>query len=326
MISDRISDPESITRQLALEILRADDSELPALVESSRHTKAAHFGSSFQFCSIINARSGACNADCKFCAQSSFYKTGAPVYGLVSQDDILAGARLAEEAGAVRYGIVTSGTAPAWSDLLRICEAVREIRRTLRIIPDCSIGIVNNRALSLLKEAGIDRIHHNLETSREFYPQISSVYKWDDKFDYIKRVKAHGFSLCSGGIFGMGESDEDIVSLAWSLKDVSPESIPINFLVPIEGTPLMGQGNMTPGRALRIVILFRLLFPSSEVRLCGGRETHLLEFERTALSVADSAMVGGYLTRPQRPPAEDRRLIEDLGCALVRPGEILLPQ
>lgn len=326
LLADRISaGPEMITRELALEILRAGDDEMPALLDLSRKTKAANFGHTFQFCSIINAKSGACNADCKFCAQSSFYKTAAPVYDLVSLEEIMEGARQAEEAGAIRYGIVTSGTSPTWSDLQRICEAVREIRRTMKIIPDCSIGIVNNKALALLREAGIDRIHHNLETSKEYYPRIGTIYKWPDKFDYVQRVKQHGFSLCSGGIFGMGEKDEDVVSLAWSLREVDPESIPVNFLVPIEGTPLFGDNFMTPGRALRIVILYRLLFPDKEVRICGGRETHLLENEKVAMSVADSAMVGGYLTRPQRPASEDRRMVEELGCVVVKPGEALQP-
>ncbi len=274
-------------------------------------------GCSFEFCSIINAKSGLCDRGCAFCAQAYPDRTKAPVYPLVSVEQMLEGAKAAKSIGALRYSIVTSGKGIKDAELERILEAVKRIRSEVGIKVDVSLGILSREQLRALKEAGVERIHHNLETSERFYPEVTTRINWRDKFNFAMMVKEEGLELCCGGLFGLGEDEIDWKLLADALSVLEPESVPINYLIPIQGTPLEGDSRLTPVDCVRIASYFRLRLPKSEIRICGGREYNLRELQSLAALVVNGFMVGGYLTRPGRDPLLDRQLIRDLGLELV---------
>ncbi len=274
-------------------------------------------GEFFEFCSIINAKSGLCDRGCAFCAQAYPEKTKAPVYPLVSKEKMLEGAWKAKEDGAKRYSIVTSGKRVTEREFAAILEAVSDIVRKVDIEVDVSLGIMPDEFLDELKQVGVKRIHHNLETSERFYPNVTTKIGWREKFNFAMRVKEKGFELCCGGLFGLGENEKDIELLADALMELQPESIPLNFLIPIPGTPLGNSNRLTPLQCLKIVCYFRVRFPKSEIRICGGREYNLRELQSIAATVVDGFMVGGYLTRPGRDVSLDRQLIKDLGYRLL---------
>ncbi len=307
---------KSINRGEALKILKDPRKEILSLVDKAKKVKKARWGNAFSFCSIINAKSGLCDGGCTFCAQAYPQRTHVPVYPLVSPEEMVKGAMKAEEAGAKRYSIVTSGRSPKEKELIHIIKGIEEIRRKTGLTIDVSLGILTSSQLKALKEAGVDRIHHNLETSERFYPQVTTRISWKDKRDFVEKAKEMGLSTCCGGILGIGEKEEDRVDLAFTLKEAEVDSVPINFLIPIPGTPLEGKGDLNPIQCLRIVAMFRLVLPEAEVRICGGREANLRDFQSLAAMMVNGFMVGGYLTRPGRDPALDLQLTQDLGLQL----------
>lgn len=266
-----------------------------------------------EFCSIINAKSGACSEDCKFCAQSKFYRTPINIYSLVPKDEILEGAYRGVEYGANRYCVVLSGKSATEEEVERICEAIGQIKEEGLPINVCvSAGTLDIDSLKKLKQAGVKRVNHNLEASENFFPTIVSTHSWRERLQTIKNIKAVGLSTCSGGIFGMGESKEDRVDLALTYRELEVDSIPLNFLMPIEGTPMEGAPGVTPLEALRIIAMFRFTNPRAELRLCGGREQNLRDFHGMAVLMTNALMVGGYLTRAGRDIKKDYQLLKDL--------------
>ncbi|RMH81096.1 MAG: biotin synthase BioB [Acidobacteria bacterium] len=267
-----------------------------------------------EFCSIINAKSGACSEDCRFCAQSKFYRTPINIYPLVPKDEILEGAYRGVEYGANRYCVVLSGRSATEEEVERICEAISQIKEESLPINVCvSAGTLDKGSLEKLKQAGVRRVNHNLEASENFFPNIVSTHSWRERLQTIKNIKAVGLSTCSGGIFGMGESKEDRVDLALTYRELEVDSIPLNFLMPIEGTPMEGATGVTPLEALRIIAMFRFTNPKAELRLCGGREQNLRDFHGMAVLMTNALMVGGYLTRAGRDIKKDYQLLKDLG-------------
>ncbi len=302
-----------LSYQEGLFLLEVDDLYVPLLVYYGQRIKEKFFGKEMEFCSIINAKSGACSEDCKFCAQSKFYKTPINIYNLVDEEEILEGAQRAVSFGANRYCVVLSGKKATKEEVLKIARAIRKIKEEGIPINVCvSAGTLDEEDLKILKEAGVKRINHNLETSKEFFPKIVSTHSWEDRFNTIKRVKEVGLSTCSGGVFGMGESKGDRVKLALTYRKLGVDSIPLNFLMPIEGTPLSNQRPLSPLEAIKIVALFRFSNPKAEIRLCGGREQTLRDFHGMASLMVNSLMVGGYLTRAGRDIRKDYQLLEDL--------------
>ncbi|BAT71367.1 biotin synthetase [Thermosulfidibacter takaii ABI70S6] len=271
----------------------------------------------FEFCSIINAKSGLCDRGCAFCAQAYPQKTKAPVYPLVSVEEMVKGAEQAEQNGALRYSIVTSGKRITDKEFEVILKAVKAIKNTTGLKVDVSIGIIPRDYLRELKSAGVERIHHNLETSERFYPNVTKKIEWREKFNFAQVVKEEGLELCCGGLLGLGEEEEDWKLLADALCELEPDSVPINFLIPIPGTPFENVKRLTPVDCVRIVSYFRLRLPKSEIRICGGREQNLRELQALAALVVNGFMVGGYLTRPGRDPSLDEQLIQDLGLKLL---------
>ncbi|MEZ0360708.1 MAG: biotin synthase BioB [Hydrogenobacter sp.] len=306
---------EPLTKDEALSILRLPDEYVAFLVYTAQKVKNAFFvPSKVEFCSIINAKSGACSEDCKFCAQSKFYKTPINIYPLVPKEEILEGAYRGVEFGANRYCVVLSGKSASHDEVERIADAVKQIKQVERLpINVCvSAGTLDEEDLLKLKSAGVKRINHNLETSERFFTNIVTTHTWRERYETIKRIKSVGLSTCCGGIFGMGETDEDRVDLALTYRKLEVDSIPLNFLMPIEGTPLQEAPGVNPIEALKIIAMFRLTNPKAELRLCGGREQTLRDFHGMAVLMTNAMMVGGYLTRAGRDIKKDYQLLKDM--------------
>ena len=283
------------------------------LMARALELKLANRGREVALCAIINAKSGKCSEDCRFCAQSAHYSTDAPVYPLKGCDEVLVAANQALEDGAEHFSMVTSGRGLGRADVDKVAEIVAEIRRQVPIKVCASLGILGPEEFNILREAGICRYHHNLESSREFFPRIVSTHTFEDRINTIRAAQAAGLEVCAGGIFGLGESEADRISMALSLQELEVESVPINILIPLPGTPLHGQKNLGVRDILRSIALYRILLPTIPIRLAAGRESALDDFLSTAfLAGADGMMIGGYLTERGRSASKDTLFIEQI--------------
>ncbi len=310
------------TRVEALEILRSPDSLLRELLWEAFRVREAHFGRKVKVCVLQNARSGLCPEDCHYCSQSSVSSAEIPRYRLLPEETLVAAARQAVASGARRYCMVTSGRGPSERDLGRLTQATRRIKAEFPDLEICvSLGIMSEDDARSLKAAGVGWVNHNLNTSERFHPSICTTHSYADRVATVRHVKAAGLSTCSGGIVGMGENDEDVVELALALRDLGVDSLPVNFLHPIDGTPLEGVGFLDPARALRALCLFRFANPRSEIRAAGGRERNLGEWQSLALFPANSIFVSGYLTTPGQSPEAARRMIEQMGFEVEASGD-----
>lgn len=305
---------ESPTRLQGINILRASGSEFTAYMAGAHHLKEKHFGDIAQLCSIINAKSGRCQENCAFCAQSAHHQSTPPVYPLKSREEIIDGARQAQEEGSHCFGIVTSGTKPeAGEEFDTVLSAIREIRERFDIEPSASLGLLTSELAKELAEAGCVTYHHNLETSRSFFPNICTTHDYEEDIDTVKLAKATGMKVCCGGIFGLGESQEQRVELAETLRELDVDSIPLNFLNPIQGTPLEGHQSLSPMDCVRAVTMFRYFLPDKPISVCGGRETNLRELQSWLfMAGASGTMVGNYLTTSGRSREIDMQMFSDL--------------
>ena len=313
VLAEQVLQGHSVTREEGLELLQTDDASLLPLVNAAYTIRHAHFGRKVTIQMLFNAKSGACQEDCHYCSQSSISTAPIDRYALVSPEEMLKAARQAHEAKAERYCVVISGRSPLEKEVDDIASAVTRIKRELPMQVCCSLGLLTEPQARRLKAAGVDRINHNLNTSEAYHSSICTTHTYQDRMTTLRNARAAGLELCSGGIVGMGESDEDLVDLALALKDVNPDSIPLNMLHPIPGTPLADAGHLTPQRCLKILCLFRFIHPQRELRAAGGREFNLRSLQPMALYVADSLFVNGYLTTPGQPGQEVERMITDMG-------------
>jgi biotin synthase len=320
-LANRVLSGEELTKEDGLKILKTPKEYLLDLVEEGKKVREAFFKDEVEFCSLINAKNGACSEDCSFCAQSSKYNTPINPYPLVSKEELLEGAEKSISLNANRYCIVMSGRRATKEEIEKVADAVKEIRKKYPIKVCVSLGSIDEEDLRKLKEAGVDRVNHNLETSKNHFSNIVSTHTWEERYNTIKNIQKVGLSTCTGGIFGVGETDEDIVDLAITYRELKVHSIPLNFLIPIPGTPLYEKSNINPEKALKIVVLFKLFNPKSEIRLCGGREQNLAEYHDLAMEVANCLMAGGYLTRAGRSPRKDKEMIKKLKRKLILNGE-----
>ncbi len=275
-------------------------------------------GNTVDLCSIINAKSGSCPEDCSFCAQSAHSKgkTDTKTYSLLNRDEILGAAESAKKYGAKRFCVVTSGRKPAKKELDTICKHIYEIRKT-GLLPCATLGMLDIKELKQLKDSGLNRYHHNLETSEAFFSEICSTHTYRDKIRTIEASKSIGLSICSGGIFGLGESWDDRIDMAFALKELGVDSVPINYLTPVKGTTLDSKNLLNPLEALKIIAIFRLLLPDKEIRVCGGRPMTLRDLNsQIFLSGADGLLIGNYLTTEGRRPEEDLQMIRDMGLEI----------
>ncbi len=304
---------ETLTRNESLTVLGSPDEQTLELLDAAFRVRERYFGRKVRLQMLLNAKSGACQEDCHYCSQSSISTADIDQYGLLSRAQMVEGARRAAAAKAQRYCIVISGRSPLDREVAEISEAVQAIKREVPIQVCCSLGLLKETQAQQLKAAGVDRINHNLNTSEAYHSAICTTHSFQDRLSTIHHARAAGLEICSGGIIGMGESDDDIINLALALREVKPDSIPLNMLHPVPGTPLENSHHLTPQRCLKVLCLFRFLHPRTEIRIAGGREFNLRTLQPLALYPADSLFVGGYLTTPGQPPPEAWKMIEDLG-------------
>jgi biotin synthase len=286
---------------------------LQELMAEALKIKLSERGTDFSLCTIINAKSGKCSENCAFCVQSGHFKTEAPVYPLKEPEEILAAARAAKDTGAQRFSLVTSGRGPSDGEVDKIAAIIAEIRVRIGIKVCASLGIMNGKQLKRLKDAGMSRYHHNLETSREYFDRIVSTHSFEERLDTIRAAQEEGLEVCAGGIVGLGESEDDRISLAVTLAELGVDSVPFNILIPLPGTPLSHLSPLSPAEILRAISLFRIICRKGPLRLCAGRESALGDFLAMAfMAGADGMMIGGYLTQRGRKPEEDHRLVDQV--------------
>jgi biotin synthase len=304
---------ELLSPQEMRAVLNAPDETLPELLGAAFRVRRHFFGKRVQVHVLQNAKSGLCPEDCHYCSQSSVSEAPIDRYPFLPKEKLIDGALRAKAAGAVRYCIVNSGRGPTDKEIQEIAEVVREIKRRVDIDICCSLGLMTQEKVRALKAAGVGRVNHNLNTSRQYHPEIVTTHSYDDRVETLESVKAAGVSTCSGGIIGMGETDDDIIEMALALRELDVDSIPVNFLHSIPGTPFQGNGHLTPQRCLKTLCLFRFVNPSKEIRVAGGREVNLRSLQPLSLYPANSIFVNGYLTTPGQKASDAHQMIEDLG-------------
>lgn len=302
-----------VTRDEALAMLAAPDAEVLYLLAAAHRLRRAHWGDEVHLHVLMNAQSGLCPEDCGYCSQSIVSTADIETYPRRQADDILDGARKAEAAGASTYCIVMSGRGPNDRAVDAMCDAVRRVKAETGLKVCGCFGLLDEDQARRLKDAGVDRYNHNLNTSRRHTPQIVQTHTYDDRVVTLGHVKAAGISPCSGLIAGMGEADEDLVDAALALRDLDVDSIPVNFLHSIPGTPLGGMRELTPNHCLKVLCMVRFVNPAKELRVAGGRELNLRSLQPLALYVANSIFLGDYLTTGGQAAESDLAMIDDLG-------------
>lgn len=312
------SDAARAAARAALARPSTEEAVRPVLDEAER-LRRLHWGRRVRLHRLANIKAGACTEDCAFCAQSVRFRSPIARWNWVDGGTMLAEAARADAASAAKVCYVAAVRGPTDAEVDRICEAVREVKARFPRLKVClSLGLLKEGQAERLAAAGVDRYNHNLETSERFFPNVTSTHRWRDRYETIRRVRAAGIEACSGGIVGMGETDEDLADLAASLAELEVESVPVNFLVPRPGTPFEGRPKVAPWRALKALAAFRLALPEVDLRVAAGREAVLGEMWPEALCAANSFFTDGYLTTPGTPPAEDAAVLARLGYEVER--------
>jgi biotin synthase len=312
-LSRRVLDGGDLTRAEARGLFTLEGEGVYDLFYAAHKVRRHFHGNRVTFCSILPTKFGHCSEDCKFCAQSAHYDTGITPHPMMDAAEVESACRSARENGASAFGIVNSGRGPTKREWPKIMEAVRAMKEVDGICHCATLGRLDEGQARDLKEAGVRRINHNLETSREFYPQIVSTHDWQERVDTVRLAQKVGLETCCGCIFGMGESVDDRVSLAFSLKELNPNVVPLNFLFPIPGTPLENAPRLRPLEILKIIAVMRLVLPRQDLKVAGGREKNLRDLQSWIFYVgATSGLIGNYLATYGRPSAEDLQMIEDL--------------
>ena len=309
-MKQRVLNGELIGKEEALWLAEQPLSELSKAADEIRR----HFcGNGFDICTIINGKSGRCSEDCKYCAQSAFYHTGAEEYPLLSTEEITEQAKYNDDRGVLRYSIVTSGKRLSDREVDRMCESIRDIKEKTGIAVCVSFGLLNEEQYRRLKEAGAERVHNNLESSRAYFPQVCTTHTFDDKIAAIRAAQAAGMSVCSGGIMGLGETMEDRIDMVLTIRELGVRSIPVNMLNPIPGTPYEHNRRLTGDDMRRIVAVFRFLVPDASIRLAGGRGLLSDKGRACFCSGANAAISGDMLTTAGITIEQDMKLLEELG-------------
>ncbi len=320
-LADKALAGELLTRGEALSVLACDDEQLLPLLQAAFRVRRAHFGRKVKLNMLVNAKSGICPEDCGYCSQSIVSTADVPKYQMLSRDVLLDGAREAWVRKAGTYCIVASGRRPSKRELAEVTAAVRAIKEELPLKICACLGLLSDEEAQELRAAGVDRYNHNLNTSRDHHGEITTTHTYDDRVATVESVKRAGISPCSGFIAGMRETDGQLVDVAFALRELDADSIPVNFLNAIPGTPLEGTHDLDPRRCLKVLALLRFVCPEKEIRVAGGREVNLGSLQPLALYPANAIFIGDYLTTPGQAAEADYRMIEDLGfeieaCAL----------
>ena len=320
-LGQKILNGQEITREEAEQLISVSNEDTMLLLAMADKIRAKFQGPAVDCCAIINGRSGRCTENCKFCAQSAHYHTGVKEYPLLTEEEFVAAAKKAKAAGATRFSIVTSGRAQdEEKDFNHICHALTRIKKEVGMEVCCSLGLLTLDQAKRLKEAGATRFHSNIETAPSHFPDICSTHNFSDKMEALANAKKAGLRVCSGGIFGLGESLKQRVEMAFELKRLGIDSVPLNILNPIPGTPFEHNKPLPPLEILRTFAVFRFILPHAQIRTAGGREVNLRDLQCLALNGGlDGIMIGGYLTTGGRSPAEDEQMLQDLGRTRTQP-------
>jgi biotin synthase len=316
-LGQRVLDGGHLTRDEALWLFYLENvADIFDLLSWANRLREHFKGNKVHLCSIVNAKAGACSENCSFCAQSSFHQTGSPRYGFVDPEPVI---EAADEAN--RNGVTAVGLVAAWKGLNEgpmldeVCDRIRELKESGKTRPDASLGIIKSqRVADRLKEAGLECYGHNLESSKRFFPQHCTTHTYEDRVETIGYLKKAGLKICSGGIIGMGETREDRCDLAFSLKELGANVVPINILNPIPGTPFEKNAPLAPMEILKTIACFRFILPRQEIMIAGGRTVNLRDLQSMVFAAGASAlMVGNYLTTLNQPVEKDLQMLRDLG-------------
>ncbi len=319
-LAEQVLAGRSPDEQVLHDILSCPDDELLSLLHAAYQVRKTHFGNQVQLYYLKNAKSGLCPEDCGYCSQSKVSDAPIEKYVWLNEEKIFDGAKQAAENQAKTYCIVASGRGPTDREIGHVVNVVKRIKKELGLHICCCLGLLKPEQAKILAEAGVDRINHNLNTSREYYETICTTHTYQDRLDTLQVASDAGMELCSGIIVGMGETDADLVDVAVELSRLNVKSIPVNFLTSIEGTPLENVEQLTPQRCLKALCLFRFMHPATEIRIAGGREVHLRSLQAMGLYPANSIFVSDYLTTTGQTPHEDLEMIKDLGFEVVVQG------
>jgi biotin synthase len=312
--------PPLITRAEALALGEIEDhDQILALVDRAFEARSDQFGDSTDMCSLVNAKSGGCAEDCGFCAQSKYAEAPTPMHGMLSPDQILEHAKAAEAAGAHRFCMVTQGQGLSKRDFQNVIEGAKLVAEHTNLKRCASIGHMSVDRAKQLKEAGIQRVHHNVETAESYYPEVSSTVRYEGRLRTIDAVREAGLETCVGGILNLGETREQRVEMAFELAAIDPTSVPINLLNPRPGTKFGDRELMDPWEVVKWIAIFRLILPDALFRLCGGRVENLGELQATAVKAGlNGVMMGNFLTTLGNTPEQDRSMFEELGLNVAR--------
>ncbi|RJS58814.1 biotin synthase BioB [Bacillus sp. PK3_68] len=312
-VAEQVLEGNELSDEQALAVLNCPDEELLTLLQAAYKVRSHYYGNKVKLNMIINTKSGLCPENCGYCSQS--IRSTAPIekYRMMDKESILQGAKQAYDLQAGTYCIVASGRGPSNKEVERVTEAVKEIKEKYQLKVCACLGLLKPEQAAKLKEAGVDRYNHNLNTSASHHEQITTTHTYDDRVRTVNTVKESGISPCSGVIIGMKEQKEDVVSMARSLRVLDADSIPVNFLHAIDGTPLEGTAELNPRYCLKVLCLFRFINPSKEIRISGGREVNLGALQPLGLYPANSIFVGDYLTTAGQETTADHKMIEEMG-------------
>ena len=302
-------------------VLTSPDEAILGLLDAAFAVRRRFFGTQVQLYYLKNAKSGLCPEDCGYCSQSKVSDAEIPKYRWLDEETLLSGAKDAQASGAKTYCIVASGRGPSDREVQHVTAAVRRIKDETGMHVCACLGLLKPDQAAALADAGVDRVNHNLNTSRRQYAEICSTHTYEDRIETLRVVRDRGMELCSGLIVGMGESPEDVADVLGELQELQVESTPVNFLNSIDGTPLENRWDLSPQDCLRALCAARFALPSTEIRIAGGREVNLRSMQPLGLYPANSMFVSDYLTTPGQPASEDFKMIEDLGFEVVVAGQ-----
>jgi biotin synthase len=318
-LADQALAGRTIAREDALAVLRAPDDQLLEQLAAAYRVRRHHWGNRVRLHFLLNAQSGLCPEDCGYCSQSKVSSAEIEKYPMLARERILEAADRAARLKAGTFCMVISGRTPGGRVFEKVLDAVREVRARHDLRICACLGLLSPEQATALKEAGVTQVNHNLNTSEAHTPNVVTTHTFADRVATVEHVKAAGLKTCSGGIVGLGESDDDVIDLALSLRALEVRSVPVNFLIPVPGTPMQHLRELDPRRCLRVLCLFRLLLPSQEIRIAGGREVHLRSMQVMGLYPANSIFIGDYLTTQGAVARADMEMIRDAGFVLETP-------
>jgi len=318
-LADRVIQGEHVDRDTARALMGLDGDDVYSLLHAAHQVRMARFGRRVFLCSIVAGRVGGCGEDCRFCAQSAHHHTATQAHGVPASDEVARAAREARQRGAHCFSVVNSGRAPRADDWPALLDALREVARVSDLRCSASLGLLSDDQIDALRQAGVVRLHHNLETSERFFPHAVTTHTWQDRLAMAHRIRAAGLELCCGAIFGLGETLDDRLDVAFVLRDLHPHNVPLNFLNPIPGTPLGHVEPLAPLDILKTIAVFRLVLPGVPLTVAGGREVNLRDLQSWIFHAgATGVLIGHYLTTAGRPPDVDLKMILDLGLVVEK--------